>query len=643
MSYLIGWRDGFRIEGPQAQKLPHIGEWTCWARQPSGVYVAPPYASSVLQVRLDLPGLDLQWSPLAAAKRDELLRRLQDAKQALAGGSLPLEWPPPTARRPLPHQWRAIHAARSMGWRVLLADDMGLGKTSEALWMAHDSGARRLLVVCPVSVKFNWQAEILETLGETWHVIVIDGTPKQRAAQLVDLVSTDQALAMAENENANNGGFRAACVINYDLLRHLSPEQMKAMQSFAIGSFAIGDECHYLKNRDTERTELTAELFKQAKHVALLSGTPVRDTVDDLFSQLNIARPNVVRSYTAFADRYLVTREVAFGKRKVRKIVGSKNVDELNAIVNTLQIRRKKEEVLDLPPKVHTFPLLQLDDMTGRVYEAMKKWAKIELEKVLEENKPCATCDGTGSIEKCDWPGEHANRYQEDCPECSGKSTPKLTIFSPRAKSAVEAAMRLEQIAQGFLGGIPDALLQQITPLLKHAERIPGRHGEVIFPTAPKLKWLEETIESVLLQGGSPIVFSRFNAPCIWLQQRGLDGAPPIGFMHGGLTAETKQDVVAKFQQRAIRVLLCQVKIAEGWNATASQDVLFLGRDWSPAINHQAEDRAHRMGQKGTVNVQIPVVQGTIEEMIHKRLLAKDRDAQNALASLTVEELLEGM
>jgi SNF2 family DNA or RNA helicase len=90
-------------------------------------------------------------------------------------------------------------------------------------------------------------------------------------------------------------------------------------------------------------------------------------------------------------------------------------------------------------------------------------------------------------------------------------------------------------------------------------------------------------------------------------------------------------------------VLLAQVKMCEGFNAFRSQDVLFLGRDWSPAINAQAEDRAHRMGQKGTVNVQIPIVRKTIEVMIHKRLLDKAADAQQALRSVTIEELMEAL
>lgn len=608
----IGYRDGwFLIDGPQESKLPHLAEWTAWQRRPTGQYAARAWASSVLQVRLDLPGLPLQWTPLAAQRRDELLRRLGDAKTALGGGSLPLAWPTPTGRAPLPHQWRAVHAARAMGWRLQLADDMGLGKTSEALWMAHDAGARRLLIVCPVSVKFNWQAEIAATLGaaseggpEGWHTIVLDGTRKQRADQLAKIRQLHESIASIAT-------VRGAVIVNYDLLRHFDDSQLAVLEAWALEAFAIADESHYLKSRDTDRTEFTARLFKHAKHVVAMTGTPVRDTVEDLYSQVEIVRPGTFRSYTAFADRFLVTREVEFGKRKVRKVVGSKNVEELNAIINTLQIRRRKEDVLDLPPKVHTYPLLELDETTHKVYEAMKRYAKIELERCLTAAK--------------------------------GSDEPPLTIWSPRAKSAVEVAMRCEQIAQGFLGGIPEPLLQQITPLLKQAERIPGRPAEVLFPSAPKIRWLVDTIESVILQGGAPIVFSRFNAPLVWLATHlnGLGYRP--GMMHGGISATEKQAGVQAFQNSQTQVLLCQVKIAEGWNATRCQDVLFLGRDWSPAINWQAEDRAHRMGQRGTVNVQIPIVQRTVEVLIDRRLAAKDKDAQQALADLTIEELLEAL
>jgi SNF2 family DNA or RNA helicase len=81
--------------------------------------------------------------------------------------------------------------------------------------------------------------------------------------------------------------------------------------------------------------------------------------------------------------------------------------------------------------------------------------------------------------------------------------------------------------------------------------------------------------------------------------------------------------------------------MATGFNLTRSHDVVFWGRDWSPAVNVQAEDRCHRIGQKGTVNVQIPLVRGTVEEYVDKKLEAKAGAADSALAASTLGELLE--
>jgi SNF2 family DNA or RNA helicase len=71
--------------------------------------------------------------------------------------------------------------------------------------------------------------------------------------------------------------------------------------------------------------------------------------------------------------------------------------------------------------------------------------------------------------------------------------------------------------------------------------------------------------------------------------------------------------------------------------------VIFYGRDWSPAINAQAADRPHRIGQTGTVNVQVPIVQKTFEAYLHKKLAAKTADAQQALKSMTIGELMEAL
>lgn len=584
----------FTIQIYDRKPRPFLSDSPGWRRLPNGTYYAPAWASSVLC--LPRAAADrLRWLPKAAAARDELLRELQGARHMLGGGVLPLMpaegWT--TDRRPLRHQLQAILALRHMRWRALLADDMGLGKTSSALWAIHDAGATRLLVICPVSVKYNWRNEIAATLGDKWHVSVIDGGSKKRAEQFVDA----NTMSLAKN---------TAIIINYDLLIHLPEMHLNMLRSHVQGEALLVDESHYVKSTDSERSKLVHHIAGGAKQVIALTGTPIRNLADDLFSQVELVRPGTWTSFRDFQKRHLVIRPIKLGKREVRKVVGTRDLEGLNAVINTLQIKRAKGDVLDLPPKMHSFPELQLDGPLLKIYKAMKEFAKLEISKLAEQDA-------------------------------------KLTIFDPRAKSAVEQAMRCEQIAQGFIGGIPDPLMQQLADHLKHAEKIPGRPNELIFPSAPKLAWLLEAIESVLRQGGAPIVFSRFNAPMVWLESRLQADGTRVRFLHGGLNAEEKAGVVATFQQGACDVLLAQVKIAEGWNATRSQDVLFLGRDWSPAINAQAEDRAHRMGQKGTVNVQIPIVRNTIELAIHRRLSVKDADAQQALRNMTLDELMEAL
>ena len=594
MQLLVEFEDDsqeFLIRTPQL--LPKVSEWVGWRRTPQGNYRAPAYVSSVLSMTIEC-----RWTPEARVRREELIDRLQRAKTMLELSPktpLPTRRVQPTERMPKRHQEQAIHAIRLMEYRALLGDDMGLGKTSTALWCAHESGAAGMLICCPVSVKFNWQEEIRETLGLRWLSTVINGTPKRRANQIADAL-----FAVRE-------GHRLAVIVNYDLLRHLSDEQREWFQAFAEQSICLLDESHYLKNKASNRSREVVEITARAKRVIAMTGTPIRNNAEDLFQQLDIVRPGVWTSYRDFAKRHLVVQKVKFGKREVQKVVGTKNLDDLNAVLNTMIVQRKKGDVLDLPEKTYTYPMLELNGPLLKLYDAMKQFARMTLADLMEAD-------------------------------------PTTTVFDPRAKSAVEQAMRCEQIAQGFVGGIPEPVMDQLGEgILRGAQKLPGRPNELVFPAAPKLVWLLDTITDLVSAGAAPIVYTRFNAPMQWLaaelNERGL--RPVV--LDGSLPATIRQTFINDFKEGIANVLICQVKIAEGWNATRCQDVLFLGRDWSPAINAQAEDRAHRMGQKGTVNVQIPIVLKTIEVMLDQRLRAKDAAAQQALKPMTIAELMDGL
>jgi SWI/SNF-related matrix-associated actin-dependent regulator 1 of chromatin subfamily A len=603
-------RDRFTLKGGDSRARDElfgiVTAWPGWRRLPVsatieerslGCYTAPIWTHTAISLAKST--LRIQWGPGARELVDELLAQLRRAEEVLeikfTRGDLAQS--ALTDRAPRNHQRQAVLAAEAMGGRLLLSDDMGLGKTSAGLWLAEQMDASRILVVCPASVKFNWQREVHKTLG--WDCYVIDGTRKQRANVFAEIVSATRVA----------GEIPLAVIINYDLLIELPDRQVELLGQFVDGEALLCDEGHYLKGRDAGRTKFVLEHLAPRKGGAkiriLMSGTPVRNMVDDLWSQIEIIRPGTWTSYWDFAKRHLDEGMVNFGgPRSIKKVFGGKNIPELNRIVNTMQIRRLKEDVAGLPPKIHTYPELELKGDHLRVYKAMKELAVLELEEL----------------------------------------DPGMTIFSPQAKSAVIAALRCEQIAQGFVGGVPEPLVASLAKILgKKAKPIPGRPHEIIFPDSPKLVWLIENLTTLFKTGKRPVIASRFNAPMFWLAKHFEELGRQCMVLHGGLTSKAKDQTITSFQAGDYDMMLMQVKMAEGFNLHASQDIVFLGRDWSPAINMQAEDRLHRIGQKGTVNVQIPIVRNTIEALLHKRLMAKTADANQALKSVTVKELIEAL
>jgi SNF2 family DNA or RNA helicase len=529
--------------------------------------------------------LQIDYTPQAHNAVQEQLRRLRAAREWL-GNAGKSQVATPTTRKPMPHQWQAIRAIQELQGRVLLADDMGLGKTATSLWSAFYQDSRNIFVVCPASVKYNWAREIRATIG--YKTIVIDGVAKRRAdqfAEAIGVVGTKMPMVI---------------VINYDLLLQLNGAAIAFLKGFTLDNTVIYDESHYLKNREAQRTKIAKHIAQGSTNRMLLTGTPIWNLCDDLYSQIDIIQPGTWVSYWDFAKRHLEISPMTVGTRTFQKVRGAKNLNDLNTVVNTVQIRRMKEEVIDLPPKIRTKPELELTGDHKKVYKAMKDLAVLKL----------------------------------------GELDDTTSIFHPRAQSAVEAALRCEQIAQGFVGGVPEPLVEKLSKILsKQAKTIPGRPREVIFPNSPKIVWIIETITGLLKMGKRPVVVSRFNAPMFWLAAHFECDL----VLHGALASnKAKDEVVTKFQDGG-RLLFMQVKMAQGFNLHQSQDCIFLGRDWAPATNLQAEDRLYRIGQKGTVNIQIPVVRKTIETLIDAKLASKSADSEQALSTVTVRELMEAL
>ena len=214
--------------------------------------------------------------------------------------------------------------------RAILGDDMGLGKTRQAivaLNVAVPSGV--ILIVCPASLKLNWKREIL----------MVD------PAARIEIVGYDK-------EAAENPRW---VIVNYDLLsKHAS--RLHDIPWTGV----ILDEAHFIKNASARTTHCLKLLGvnDQAKapligpnYVFLLTGTPMTSRPRDLFNLLRCVGHPAARSFLSFAKRYCEAYRNDFGW----VTTGASNLDELNLLMKEIMLRRKKDEVLDLPPKIRSW------------------------------------------------------------------------------------------------------------------------------------------------------------------------------------------------------------------------------------------------------------------------------------------------
>jgi len=237
------------------------------------------------------------------------------------------------ADRLFPHQIEGV-AFLLKRRRAILADDMGLGKTRQAiigLHVAEPGGP--YLVVCPASVKNNWAREIATAVpGAT--VQIVDGK------------------ANSEPLNAE------WIIINYDVLG----AHIKRLTSHGWRGLVF-DEAHCLRNRESQRSRNARAIVNAADDpvVYALTGTPLTNRPRDLFPLLQLCGHPLTRSFLSFAKRYCDAHRNDYGW----VTDGASHLDELAVQLHGVMLRRTKDEVLDLPPKLRTWLDVEVPAGTG--------------------------------------------------------------------------------------------------------------------------------------------------------------------------------------------------------------------------------------------------------------------------------------
>jgi SNF2 family DNA or RNA helicase len=447
-----------------------------------------------------------------------------------------------------------LERLRQMHLSGILADDMGLGKTLQAITaitqFKQENSKSISLVVCPTSLVYNWKEEF-NKFNSNLRVLPVDGTPAQRKKLLNDIDKFD------------------VVITSYSLLQ--KDIDFYKEQAF---SYTILDEAQHIKNRGTRNAKSVKMI--QAAHRLILTGTPIENSLDELWSLFDFLMPGLLSSYDRFIEKYV-------------RNPGSphKELETLRKKVNPFILRRMKKDVLaELPAVSEITYHCHLSDIQRELYCSYAKSAREELFQLVNK-------EGFDRVQI------HVlatlTRLKQIC--CHP------AIF---AKDKVESGDSAKY----------EMLLELLQTLIE------GRHRTVIFSQYTRM--LNIMREDFLQKG---ICFEY------------LDGS-----------SKNRMEIVKRFNEdESIPVFLVSLKAGgTGLNLTGADTVIHYDIWWNPALENQATDRVHRIGQKRSVSACKLVTLDTIEEKIvdlqnrKKGLVQQVLNCdEEVISKLTWEEVLE--
>jgi superfamily II DNA or RNA helicase len=443
--------------------------------------------------------------------------------------------------------WLTRLAVNNLGG--ILADEMGLGKTVQTLaFLRAHQGEGPALVVCPTSLVTNWENEARKF------------TPELKTLALEGADRADRFKSIA--------GFDIV-VTSYALLRR----DIDTLREFNF-STAVLDEAQHIKNPETQNAQAAYAL--RATHRFVLTGTPMENSVRDLWSIMNFALPGYLGNRSDFRENY----ELPIARGSAPDVQR-----RLSRRLQPFLLRRRKRDVAkDLPEKIEQVVPCSLTSHQRAAYDALLR----EIQQGL------------------------------------GGSGKNVNAGAQRMKM-LTGLLRLRQVCCDL--------------------RLVGIDKE---ETSAKLDLLDELLEEAIDGEHRVLVFSQFVSMLHLVRERLEKLEIPFCYLDG--STKKRQEVVDRFQSdSAIPVFLISLKAGGvGLNLSAADTVIHFDPWWNPAVEAQATDRAHRIGQTRVVTAYKLITRDTVEEKI-LRLQEKKRAAIDAaidseeplMTGLTTEELEE--
>ncbi len=424
-------------------------------------------------------------------------------------------------------QW--MRFLREMDLSGILADDMGLGKTVQALAAILDAGGSSL-VVAPTSVVQNWVAE---------------------AARF----TPDLRVNLYHGPGRSLDGEADLTITTYALLR-LDLDLLKQKR----WTYVILDEAQTIKNPASQTARAACAL--NAQHRLALTGTPVENRLEELWSLFRFLMPGLLGTLRTFKERFV--RPIENGDAKARRA--------LRARVRPYVLRRMKAQVAtELPPLTEQVLRCELSPAQRQLYDTVRLAAREDVQRALRVR------------------GTRGATFQ-----------------------VLEALLRMRQAC--------------CDPAL-----LPGHYDDSIG--SAKLDRLEDLLVEVVLEEHKALVFSQWTS----LLDRVEPRLRKLGIAWVRLDGATRdrQQVIERFQaEDGPPVFLLSLKAGgTGLNLTAADYVIHLDPWWNPAVEQQATDRAHRIGQTKPVVSYKLIARGTVEERILELQASKKDLADAALGS----------
>ena len=432
-----------------------------------------------------------------------------------------------------------------------LADDMGLGKTVQAIAAMLDEATHGpCLVIAPTSVCHNWEHELTHFAPSL--AIRRLGAASGRADILASLKAMD------------------VLVLSYGLL-HQEADRLADIDWRMI----VFDEAQAIKNTETRRAQAGQRL--KAHFRVALTGTPIENYLDELWSLFAIINPGLLGSRENFGRRFVTP---------IERNRDASALHALRALIRPFMLRRTKSAVLsELPPRTEVTLEIDLPEDERAFYEAMRLRALEALAELSEK-------------------GGGQNRIH---------------------------------------------ILAEITKL-RRACCHPGLIDPATTLSGAKLEAFLDLVDDLIRNKHKALVFSQFVGQLERVREALLSRGVSHQYLDGGTPASEREKRVAAFQAGEGDLFLISLRAGgTGLNLTAADYVIHLDPWWNPAVEDQASDRAHRIGQQRPVTVYRLIVRDSIEEKIldlhrSKRDLASDLlEGTEVSAKLSEEDLMKLM